>query len=103
MTEQFANNAASTLSGGISAGATSLTVASASSFPGSGNFRIIIDSEIFLVTAVAGTTFTVTPGYESTAQASHGSGAAVTHVCTAGVMSDISTRLKRDITFSLDG
>ncbi|MDE3060736.1 MAG: hypothetical protein KGJ06_06975 [Pseudomonadota bacterium] len=103
MTEQFANNASSTLNGAITAGAISLTVVSAGSFPVSGNFRIIIDSEIFLVTAVSGSVFTVTPGYEGTTQASHASGATVTHVCTAGVMSDITTKLKRDIIFNLDG
>lgn len=82
--EQFANNASSTLSSGISSGATSLSVASASAFPSSGNFRILIDSEIFLVTAVSGTTFTVTGAQESTTAASHSSGTTVTHIVTAG-------------------
>lgn len=82
--EQFSNNASSTLSSGISSGATSLSVASASAFPSSGNFRILIDSEIFLVTAVSGTTFTVTGAQEGTTAASHSSGATVTHIVTAG-------------------
>jgi len=84
-TEQFSNLAQTTLGSSISAGATSLAVASASGFPASGQFRIVIDQEIFLVTVVSGTTFTVTPGYESTTQASHTSGAAVAHILTAGV------------------
>ncbi len=83
-TEQFSNLAQTTLSGGISAGATSLTVSSASGFPASAQFRIVIDQEIFLVTAVSGTTFTITPGYEGTITASHTSGAAVAHILTAG-------------------
>ena len=81
--EQFSNNAQTTLSGGIDNVVTSLTVASASGFPTSGNFRIIIDGEILLVTAVSGTTFTVTRGAEGTAATSHGSGSSVTHVITA--------------------
>lgn len=84
MTEQFANLAQSTLGANISAGATSLTVASASSFPTMGNFRILIDSEIFLVTGVSGNTFTIMPGYEGTVQSSHNSGTNVTHILTAG-------------------
>lgn len=82
--EQFANSASSTLNGTISSSVTSLTVASASTFPSSGNFRIIVDSEIMLVTAVSTNTFTVTRGYESTVAASHTSGVAVTHILTAG-------------------
>ena len=58
--EQFANNAQSTLTAAITAGATSLTVQSAAAFPSSPQFRILIDSEILLVTAVSGNTFTVT-------------------------------------------
>ena len=87
MTEQFADLAQSTLNGAIIAGATSLVVASAASFPATGNFRIIIDSEIFLVSAVTGNTLTVTPGYEGTAQSAHSNGANVTHILTAGAAS----------------
>lgn len=83
-TEQFANKAASNLASSIGSGDTTLSVVSASAFPASGNFRILIDSEIILVTAVSGTTFTVTRGAESTSAASHASGAAVTHILTAG-------------------
>lgn len=81
--EQLTNKAASTLSAAITSGATSLTVASAAAFPTNGNFRVIVDNEIMLVTAVSGTTFTVTRGAESTTAASHASGAAITHVLTA--------------------
>jgi len=88
-TEQYANNAQTTLSASIASGSTTLTVASAASFPTSGNFRIKIDSEYLLVTAVSGTTFTVTRGIESTLAASHASGATVTHVLTAGGLQQI--------------
>lgn len=89
--EQVANNAASTLGSSISSGDTTLTVADASTFPTSGNFRILIDSELILVTAVSGTTFTITRGIEGTTAASHTSGAAVTHILTAGSLIQVVT------------
>lgn len=88
-TEQFSNFAQTTLNGNISAGVTSVAVISAANFPLTGQFRIAIDQEIFLVTNVAGNNFTVIPGYEGTNQASHSSGAAVAHIMTAGVISGI--------------
>lgn len=100
--EQYANNATATLNGAITSGATSLQVSSASAFPSSGNFRILIDSEILLVTAVSGTTFTVTRGAESSTAAAHSNGATVSHILTAGglyglpsqmVLSDIGANL----------
>jgi hypothetical protein len=88
-TEQFANNAQTTLNGGITAAATSLIVADPSNFPATPQFRILIDSELMLVTSVAGSTFTVTRGLENTAAAAHSNGATVTQVLTAGVMGAI--------------
>ncbi|HEX5272508.1 MAG TPA: hypothetical protein VFW33_18550 [Gemmataceae bacterium] len=82
--EQFTNNAQSSLTAAIAAGDTSLTVANASAFPTAGNFRVLIDGEILLVTAVAGNTFTVTRGAEGTTAAAHAVSAYVTHVLTAG-------------------
>jgi hypothetical protein len=87
-TEQFANNAQSSLAAAIAAGDTSLTVANAVPFPASGNFRVIIDGEILLVTAVTGNTFTVTRGAEGTTAAAHANGAYVTHVLTAAALSN---------------
>src|SRR5581483_11731149 len=83
-TEQFSNNAQSNLSAAITAGAVSLTVANASTFPMPGQFRILIDSEILLVTAVVGNTFTVSRGQEGTTAVAHVQSAYVTHVITAG-------------------
>jgi hypothetical protein len=84
--EQYANNAQSTLTAALTAGATSLSVASAGSFPSSGNFRLLIDQEILLVTAVSGNTFTVSRGQEGTTAAGHANGAYVTHVLTAAAL-----------------
>jgi hypothetical protein len=85
MAEQLANNAASTLTVAIpDAVATSLTVANGTVFPATGNFRIIVDSELMLCTARVGNTLTVTRGIEATTAAAHANGAAVTHVLTKG-------------------
>lgn len=89
MAEKIANLARTTLVGKISAGATSLTVVSALNFPASGNFRLIVDSEILLVTAVSGTTFTITRASEETVASEHAAGAVVTHVLTAGSLSKL--------------
>jgi len=64
-TEKFANDAHTFLSADLTSGATSLTVTSVTGFPAAGQFRIRIDDEILLVTAVAGTTWTVTRAAES--------------------------------------
>ena len=85
----FANAANTTLAAGISAGAVTLTVASSTPFPAvttaaATQFRVIIDSELFIVTNVSGTTWTVTPGAEGTTQAAHAISAPVTAVLTAG-------------------
>jgi hypothetical protein len=82
--EQFTNNASSTLNGTITSGAGSLIVTSATGFPTSGNFRIIVDQEIMLVTAVSGPNFTISRAQESTLAAAHTNGVAVAHVITAG-------------------
>ena len=84
--EQFANNASTTLNGSINNSTTSVVVGNATGFPASGNFRIIVESEIMLVTAVSGNTFTVTRGSESTTAASHNSGVGVKHILTAGAV-----------------
>lgn len=83
-TEKFANNAQTTLNGAIDNSTTTVTVTSASAFPTSGNFRILVDAEIMLVTAVAANVFTATRGQESTSAVSHLDNATVTHILTLG-------------------
>jgi hypothetical protein len=82
--ELFSNSAQTTLNGNINSGVTSLAVVSATAFPSTGNFRILIDSELMLVTGVSGATFTVTRAIEGTSAASHNSGSTVTEVLTNG-------------------
>ena len=85
MIEQFTNDAASTLAEVIrTASVTTCKVASAAAFPASGSFRIKIDNEILIVTAVSGTTFTITRGAEGTTARSHAAGATVRHLLTKG-------------------
>lgn len=86
MTEQFSNNASSTLNGTITSSQTTLIVNSATLFPSVPQFRILVDSEIMLVTGVAGTMFTVSRGVENTVQVSHTNGATVTQILTAGAI-----------------
>ena len=88
-TEQFANNAQSTLAADITAISASLVVAVPSLFSTSPQFRIRIDSELMLVTAVSGATFTVTRGIEGTTAAPHSNGATVTQIVTAGAIAKL--------------
>lgn len=78
----FANGAQSPLATSINAGSPSLTVLSALSFPAT-PFRVVVDQEIMICTALLGNTLTVTRGTEGTAAASHAAGAIVTQSVTA--------------------
>lgn len=88
--EQFTNNAQTTLNGAITNSQTTITVNSNAGFPSVAQFRIIIDSEIMLVTGGANTTtWTVTRGNnlaapDTTTNTTHGNTATVTHILTAG-------------------
>jgi hypothetical protein len=84
MAEKFVNDPGTTLASGCSAADATITVTNSSGYPTSGNFRIKIDLELMLVTAVSGVTWTVTRGIESTTATVHLSGAAINHTVTAG-------------------
>ncbi len=93
-TEQLINGAGrSTLSSSIDSSQTTLSVASATPFPTTGNFRIRIGSELLKVTGVSGTTFTVARGQEGTTGVSHGSGENVDYELTAGAMDAIRAEM----------
>ncbi len=85
-TEKFSNFGFTTLNGGINNSTTSVVVTSAANFPATGNFRIVVDAELMLVTGVSSNTFTVTRGYESTSAVTHSSGAQVAQVVTSGAI-----------------
>ncbi len=86
MSERFSNRAQSTLDTTINDAVTSLDVASGEGalFPDSGDFRILIGTEILLCTARSSDTLTVERGAEGTTAAAHSAGVAVTHIVTAG-------------------
>jgi hypothetical protein len=69
--EQFTNDPSTTLNGGINDSVTSLVVNDGSLFPTTGNFRILINSEILLVTSISTNTLTVVRAQEGTSAAAH--------------------------------
>jgi hypothetical protein len=98
MTEQFANNASSTLNGAINNVTTTIVVTSSATFPSVGNFRLLIGvnpltAEIVLVTNVSGNTLTVVRGQEGTTAISWADLTTVTHILTAGAVN----QLKMDV------
>ena len=62
MAVKFTNNASTTLTAAVDIDDTTISVASASSFPNissSGYYYVTIDTEVMKVTAVSGTTLTI--------------------------------------------
>jgi hypothetical protein len=93
MTEQFSNNASTPLNGGINNVVTTIVVTNGTPFSQSGTFRILVESEIMLVTAIAGNTMTVVRGQEGTSAVSHLSGVTVSQIITAAGVQ----QLKQDV------
>jgi hypothetical protein len=93
--EKFSNSAQTTINqiGGISPISATLQVLSAALFPPLPQFRIRIDNELILVTGVSGNTFSLIRGIEGSAPAAHAFGALVTHVLTAGALSQFGSDL----------
>ncbi len=89
------NNAYSTLASGMTAVATSLTVATGegSRFPSTFPFRISIDSEILECSARTTDTLTVSRSKENTAAATHATGAEVRLNITAGAITELQTAI----------
>lgn len=75
--------AATTLNGGISAGATSIVAADASTWPSSGAFSVVIDrglageEKVLIASRSTNTLTAVTRGYDGTTAAAHTTGAAI--------------------------
>jgi len=88
MSVKFSNNAVTTLTTGISVGATSFTVSSASLFPalaGGDWTYVTIGSEVIKITAISGTTFTC-----DATSASHSTGDNVELRMTAELLNDFA-------------
>jgi len=88
--EVFANDARDAVNTAMNASVTSLVVKSASTFPTTGNFRVIIGTEIMLVTAVSGATFTVVRGHEGTTATTHAAEDVVTGIVTSGAIEQMA-------------
>lgn len=80
--EVLKNNSGTELAEALDNSETGVDVVDGSVFPSEGDFRILVDSEIMLVTARSSNTLTVTRGAEGTAAAIHSSAAAVTLILT---------------------
>ena len=93
MSDQFANGAQTNLAAPMLAGDLTLTVTSALGFPPSTPFTIVVDFELMKVTAVSGTTWTVTRAVEPFAgvqtAVGHASAALVTCVFTVQDLLDV--------------
>lgn len=83
MVERLANFGETTLSGDLDGSQTTVTVSNGALFPSSGNYRIVVDEELMLVTARSTNDLTVTRGIESTSAVAHTNGANVKMVLTA--------------------
>ena len=84
MAEQIKNFGTTVLNGGVDNSTSTIVVVDGSVFPSSGNFRVVVDSEIMLCTSRTGNTLTVTRGSESSTAASHLDAAPIAHILTAG-------------------
>jgi hypothetical protein len=93
----YSNTAqATTLSGSISSGATTITVGATTGFPSSFPYILALDygaatEELVSVSAAAGTNLTVTRAFGSTSAQSHSLGAVVRHVVNAVDLTDFRT------------
>lgn len=87
--EQYANFAATTLSGSITSGSTTLFVEDTSKFPPVPQFRVNSQNELLLVTAITGKQWTVTRGVEGTPVEAIASGTAITHVVTVSGLTGV--------------
>lgn len=90
MAEVFVNNASTQLASGCVIGDTAIIVSNPAPFPTHGDFRILIDNELMMVTGVSGDVFSVTRAIESTVEANHVLDAQVASVLTAGALGTIS-------------
>ena len=81
--EQHVNGGSTTLNGAINNSVTSITVTTGSVFPSTGNFRVMVDSEIMICTARSTNTLTVTRGQDGTSAASHSDLATICMVYTS--------------------
>ncbi len=104
MAEMLANAASTTLTAAVTPSGTTLTVASSSAFPTTGDYAIVVDgnttnAEIMEVTAVSGNSWTVTRASEpyggTQTAVSHASGGTVAQVLTVQGLTNFSGALNQ--------
>lgn len=88
MSQKLANFASTTLNGAINNSTTSVVVTDGSVFPASGDFYVLVESEIMKVTARSTNTLTVVRAQESTAAASHADLSLIKLTLTKGTFED---------------
>lgn len=86
--EQFINNFATTLDGGINNSVTTLDLTSVTGLPSGGGYRLIIGTEIMYVVSRSSFTLTVVRGQEGTTAASHSDLDPATVILTAGALAN---------------
>lgn len=84
--EQFVNKAITTLNGTVNATTTSFVVTDASVFPSEGDYRLLVDSEVVLVTFVTSNTLTVVRAQDGTSGASHTDTTDIEAILTGGAI-----------------
>lgn len=86
--ERHVNNTFSTLDvgGPLGSGVTVFDVADGSGFPSEGDFRVLVENELMLVTARSGATLTAVRGIEDTIAAEHPDGSTVRVIVTEGAL-----------------
>lgn len=87
--EQHANLASTLLDGGIDASQTTVDVLSGAVFPSTGNFRVIVGSEVMLCTARSSNTLTVVRGVDGSSAASHSDAAPIAMIYTYQGITDL--------------
>ena len=87
--ERLVNDASTTINGAVTATATSIVVTDGSVFPSTGDYRLLIDSEVVLVTARSTNTLTVERGADGTSNTTHSDGATISAVLTAGAIDQV--------------
>lgn len=81
--EIMQNNTSDTLSASCLTTDATISVTNGSKFPSSGDFHVLVDTEIMLVTARSTNTLTVSRGQEGTTAAGHSASAVITLILTA--------------------
>jgi len=84
--EQFVNDAETTINGTVNATTTSIVVTDGSVFPAEGDYRLLIDSEVVLVSDNTTNTLTVERGVDGTTGASHTDLTTIQAVLTGGAI-----------------